>query len=48
MIWDVHPESQILDPDLDFLPILDPGSRGQKDTGSLICNIDFNVKLSSA
>jgi hypothetical protein len=26
----------IPDPDLDFLPIPDPGSRGQKDTGSRI------------
>jgi hypothetical protein len=33
MIWDVH-----LDPDLDFLPIPDPGSRGQKGTGSRIRN----------
>jgi hypothetical protein len=26
----------IPDPDLDFLPIPDPGSRGQKGTGSMI------------
>jgi hypothetical protein len=28
------------DPDLDFLPILDPGSRGQQGTGSRIRNTD--------
>jgi hypothetical protein len=27
-------------PDLDFLPIQDPGSRGQKGTGSRIRNTD--------
>jgi hypothetical protein len=33
----------ILDPDLDFLPIADPGSRSQKGTESRIriCNIAF-------
>jgi hypothetical protein len=32
----------IPDPDIGFLPILDPGSRGQKGTGSRIriCNTD--------
>jgi hypothetical protein len=33
MILVVHPD---LDPDPDFLPIPDPGSRGQKGTGSRI------------
>jgi hypothetical protein len=28
------------DPDLDFLPILDPGSRGQKGTGYRIVDTD--------
>jgi hypothetical protein len=32
----VHPVCQILDPDADFLPIPDPGSRGQKGTGSRV------------
>jgi hypothetical protein len=32
----VHPGSRIPDPDADFLPILDPGSRDQKGTGSRI------------
>jgi hypothetical protein len=38
MCWDVHP-----DPDLDLLPIADPGSSGQKGTGSRfrIRNIGF-------
>ncbi len=38
MIRVVHPGSwiRILDPDPDFLPIPDPGSRGQKGTGSRI------------
>jgi hypothetical protein len=31
---------RILDPDLDFLPILDPGSRDQKNTGSRIPDPD--------
>jgi hypothetical protein len=36
MIQDVHSGSRIRisDPDFDFLPILDYGSRGQKGTGS--------------
>ncbi len=45
MIWVVHPGSRIPDPDADFLPIPDPGSRGQKGTqpGSRIWirNTDF-------
>jgi hypothetical protein len=36
MILVVHPGSQIPDPDADFLPIPDPGSRGQKGTRSRI------------
>jgi hypothetical protein len=36
MIWVVHPGSGSRDPDYDFLPIPDPGSRGQKGTGSRI------------
>jgi hypothetical protein len=35
MIRDVHP-----DPDLDFLPIPDPGFRGQKGTGFRISDPD--------
>jgi hypothetical protein len=38
MIRDVHPCSGSLDPDPDFLVIPDPGSRGQKCTGSRIRN----------
>ncbi len=38
MIRVVHPGSQIPDPDADFLPIPDPGSRGQKRTQSRIRN----------
>jgi hypothetical protein len=34
MIRVIHPGSWIPDPDPDFLPIPDPGSRGQKGTGS--------------
>ncbi len=40
MIRVVHAGSRILDQDPDFLPIPDPGSRGQKDTGSLIPDPD--------
>jgi hypothetical protein len=36
MIRVVHPGSRFQDPDADFLPIPDPGSRGQKGTGSRI------------
>jgi hypothetical protein len=36
MIRVVHPGSRIPDPDADFLPIPNPGSRGQKGTGSRI------------
>jgi hypothetical protein len=36
MIRVVHPGSPIPDPDADFLPIPDPGSRGKKGTGSRI------------
>ncbi len=44
MIRVVHPGSQIPDPD--FLPIPDPGSRGQKGTGSQIRirNTGINTK----
>jgi hypothetical protein len=38
MIRVVHPGSRFPDPDADFLPIPDPGSRGQKGTGSRIRN----------
>ncbi len=31
----------IADPDLEFLPISDPGSRSQKDTGTRIRNTGF-------
>jgi hypothetical protein len=33
--------SRIPDPDADFLPIPDPGSRGQKGTGSRIRNTEL-------
>jgi hypothetical protein len=33
----------IPDPDLDFLPIPDPGSRGQKGTGFWILDPDRNT-----
>jgi hypothetical protein len=36
MIRVVHPGSRIPDPDANFLPIPDPGSRDQKGTGSRI------------
>jgi hypothetical protein len=35
----------IPDPDLDFLPIQDPGSRGQKDSGSRIQNTAYKDRL---
>jgi hypothetical protein len=35
----------IPDPGPDSLPIPDPGSRGQKDTGSRIRNTDFFMYL---
>jgi hypothetical protein len=35
----------IPDPDLEFLPIPDPGSRGQKGTGSRIRNTAFHHAL---
>jgi hypothetical protein len=42
MIQAVHPGS---DPDTDFLPIQDPGSRGKKCTGSRIRSTGFiNVR----
>ncbi len=37
---DVHP-----DPDLDFLPIPDPGSRGQKGTGSRITDRGSRIRI---
>jgi hypothetical protein len=37
----------IPDPDLDFIPIPDPGSRGQKGTGSRIRNTAFQTKIGS-
>jgi hypothetical protein len=40
MIRDVHS-----DPNLDFLPIPDPGSRGQKGTGSWIRNTDARILI---
>jgi hypothetical protein len=40
MIRDVHPGSG----DLDFLPIPDPRSWGQKGTGSRIRNNDSSMK----
>jgi hypothetical protein len=36
MIRVVHPGFRIQDPNADFLPIPDPGSRGQKGSGSRI------------
>jgi hypothetical protein len=53
MIRDVHPRSQIPDPDLDVLPIPDPGSRipGVKkasDPGSQIRIRNTALKLPSA
>ncbi len=39
--YDPGCSSLILDPDPDFLPIPDPGSRGQKGTGSRIRNTAF-------
>ncbi len=43
--YDPRCSSLIPDPDADFLPIPDPGSRGQKGTGSRIRirNTDFSV-----
>jgi hypothetical protein len=47
VIGDVHPGSRIWIPDMDFFSILDPGSRGQKSTGSRIRihNSDINEQL---
>jgi hypothetical protein len=39
-LWEVISGLLIPDPDPDFLPILYPGSRGQKGTGSRIRNTD--------
>jgi hypothetical protein len=39
--YDPGCSSQIPDPDADFLPILDPESRGQKGTGSRIPDLDL-------
>jgi hypothetical protein len=43
MILVVHPGSRISDPDPEFLPIPDPGSRGQKGTGSRIRNTAYMI-----
>jgi hypothetical protein len=35
------PPCSVLDPDIDFSPVPDPGSRGQKGTGSRIRNTEL-------
>jgi len=41
--YDLGCSSRIPDPDADFLPLSDPGSRGQKDTRSRIRNTEINT-----
>jgi hypothetical protein len=43
LVSKVHPGSRISDPDPDFLSIPDPGSRGQKGTGSRIRNTAYMI-----
>jgi hypothetical protein len=44
--YDPGCSSRIPDPDADFLPISDPGSRGQKGTRSRIRNTAYNHSMS--
>jgi hypothetical protein len=44
--YDLGCSSRISDPDADFLPIPDPGSRGQKGIRSRIRNTAWRVRLS--